>query len=205
MDNNALFKNNRQPKRGEGPFILELSDGCSGLSIPYRWLTRAITGNTSQIPFLPYCIEHDEAYWYGGSEQQRLDADLRLFHGVRSYPDSIIAKIAIFPIALLMLVVPRIVGSPKLPTPFRWMRREQYSPTLAYTVDNIEKDSTVATVNDAKFVMMILDDPDTEPSTIEESITEYQEWCDLSEILNMSATCREQEKITSENDQTLIT
>ena len=175
---------NKQPKRGEGPFILELSDGCSGLSIPYRWITKLIFGEEKKLSFLRYCTEHDEAYWYGGSAQQRKDADNKLFHGVRCQADSPLSHLCYFPLACIMWIVPRVVGSPRLPTPFRWMRRDYYSPDLNYTVDDVVKDSTVATVKDAEIVMLILDDPDTYPTTVEEAIVEYDELVELSEELD---------------------
>lgn len=58
------------------------------------------------------CIEHDLAYWKGGSWQQRLQADRRLQQCVASVGEPLIAKI--------MLAGVRIGGSPYFKTPFRW-------------------------------------------------------------------------------------
>ena len=58
------------------------------------------------------CIEHDLAYWKGGTYQQRLQADKRLEQCVESVGQPLIAKI--------MLAGVRIGGSPYLDTPFRW-------------------------------------------------------------------------------------
>jgi len=176
----------KQPKRGEGPFILELSDGCSALSIPYRWLTKKLTGIAKKLSFLDHCIEHDEAYWYGGSASQRRSADDRLFWGVwkAGKGKNIGWKCVYGVLACGMWVIPRIVGSPKLPTPFRWMRREKYSPVLAYTVEDVKKDSTVQTVSDADSVMKILESPNTFPQTVEEAVSEFKEFCDISEQMD---------------------
>ncbi len=58
------------------------------------------------------CVEHDLAYWKGGTYQQRLQADKRLQQCVASVGQPLIAKI--------MLAGVRIGGSPYLDTPFRW-------------------------------------------------------------------------------------
>lgn len=58
------------------------------------------------------CIEHDLAYWKGGTWRQRLEADKKLEQCVESVGQPLIAKI--------MLAGVRIGGSPYLNTPFRW-------------------------------------------------------------------------------------
>jgi hypothetical protein len=58
------------------------------------------------------CIEHDLAYWKGGTYQQRLQADRRLKQCVASVGHPLIGKI--------MLAGVRVGGSPYLDTPFRW-------------------------------------------------------------------------------------
>ena len=148
-----------QPKRGEGPFVLENSDGCSALSIPYRWITKNVFGKERKLSFLPYCIEHDEAYWYGGTWQQRREADNRLFWGIISCAKKAVwwAKPVYYTLSCLMWVVPRAIGSPRLPTPFRWMRREAYTKSLKYTVSPIVKNETVATQKDSEIVMNIVE------------------------------------------------
>jgi len=58
------------------------------------------------------CLSHDLAYWKGGTEIQKSDADLRLKQCVESVGEPEIAK--------LMLAGVNVGGSPFLKTPFRW-------------------------------------------------------------------------------------
>lgn len=162
-------------KRGEGPFILEDSDGCSALSIPYRWITKLIFGKEITLSFLEHCIEHDESYWYGGTAEQRATADFRLFQGVAKQGDgrNICIKGAYCALASVMWVIPRIVGSPWLPTPFRWSRGEEYTAGLQYSTELVIKDNTVISREDANRVMEILNDPSRIAATIKEAIVEY--------------------------------
>lgn len=163
-----------QPRRGEGPFILEDSDGCSALSGPYRCLTKIVYGEERKLPFLKYCIEHDESYWYGGNKQQRFDADIKLFRGVvRSAPN----KLVVIPYMALsgtMLLVVRVMGSPHIPSPFRWMYRDEYTPELTYTIERVEKNETVATYKDAEVVHTLMENPWTEAS-VAESVKTFKE------------------------------
>ena len=79
------------------------SDGCS--SFP--------NGTPqNQNLWLTCCVRHDFAYWKGGTEQQRLDADLAL--------EQCVAKAGEPTIASLMLQGVRAGGSPSLPTTYRW-------------------------------------------------------------------------------------
>jgi len=79
------------------------SDGCS-----------AFPNGTPQNQnlWLTCCIRHDFSYWKGGTEQQRLDADLAL--------EQCVAKAGEPTIASLMLQGVRAGGSPSLPTTYRW-------------------------------------------------------------------------------------
>ena len=56
---------------------LNHSDGCSGgMSAGYARLPKAVRdrfGNT--LPWCPCCVEHDRAYYYGGSREQKKAAD----------------------------------------------------------------------------------------------------------------------------------
>ncbi len=79
------------------------SDGCSSFpdgTIAQRNLWRDC------------CIEHDKAYWAGGTEQQRIIADQALKKCVIKVGEPEIAK--------LMLAGVRVGGNPYLPTSFRW-------------------------------------------------------------------------------------
>jgi hypothetical protein len=79
------------------------SDGCS--SFP--------NGTPqNQSLWLNCCVRHDIAYWQGGTEPQRLAADLALQQCVATAGEP--------KIAALMLQGVRVGGSPLFPTPYRW-------------------------------------------------------------------------------------
>jgi hypothetical protein len=79
------------------------TDGCSDFP----------NGTLSQNTlWLSCCIEHDYAYWQGGTRQERLAADKALRDCVAAVGEPAIAQ--------LMLAGVRVGGSPHLPTPFRW-------------------------------------------------------------------------------------
>ncbi len=79
------------------------SDGCS-----------AFPDGTSEQKklWLNCCIEHDVAYWKGGSYTERKGADEALKECVE--------KVGEPKVASLMLAGVRIGGTPYLPTSFRW-------------------------------------------------------------------------------------
>jgi len=79
------------------------SDGCS--AFPDGTLEQ-------QDLWLQCCVEHDRAYWQGGTYQQRIDADQRLHICVADVGKPLIAE--------LMLAGVRVGGSPYLPAKFRW-------------------------------------------------------------------------------------
>lgn len=62
--------------------------------------------------WLNCCVEHDVAYWLGGSYQQRVEADDAL--------ESCVAAIGEPEIAAIMLAGVRVGGSPYWPTRYRW-------------------------------------------------------------------------------------
>lgn len=62
--------------------------------------------------WLECCIEHDKAYWQGGSYQQRLAADEALQVCVEQVGEE--------EIALIMLAGVRAGGSPYFPMSYRW-------------------------------------------------------------------------------------
>lgn len=96
----------------DGEFNPENSDGCTIISKPYNWLTG------KQLPFRHCCIEHDRAYWYGGTKQQRRDADRTLQTCVASYGGFCV------PWSWVMWIAVRIFGSPRSPfVRYRWARR----------------------------------------------------------------------------------
>lgn len=117
--------NEKQRRIKIGPFIPENSDGCTVLSWPYNKLT----GRT--LPFRQCCVDHDESYWYGGTKQQRIDADLLLMNCVAGYGKNWLGKIGYWILSRAMYVVVRIGGSPKIGVPWRW----EFSST--YTVGKL--------------------------------------------------------------------
>jgi len=79
------------------------SDGCSSFpdgtrSHPNKWLSP--------------CIQHDFAYWQGGTWEQRVEADLELKRAVIEGGNPVVAR-------LIYLGV-RLGGSPWWPTSWRW-------------------------------------------------------------------------------------
>ncbi|MPZ36304.1 MAG: hypothetical protein GEV13_36050 [Rhodospirillales bacterium] len=83
------------------------SDGCSG-GMSVAW--RALTGLPP--PWEGCCVEHDRAYWRGGTYDERAAADRQLLICVaaRGHPYW----------ALAMYVAVRIGGASAWPTPWRW-------------------------------------------------------------------------------------
>ena len=79
------------------------SDGCSAFP----------DGTLEQNKlWLNCCVEHDKAYWKGGTYGQRRQADKAL--------EVCVAKVGEPEVAKLMLVGVRVGGTPYLPTTFRW-------------------------------------------------------------------------------------
>lgn len=79
------------------------SDGCS--SFPDGTLEQGEL-------WLQCCVEHDRAYWQGGTYANRLEADQELRACVEQVGEP--------EIAVLMLAGVRVGGSPLWPTSFRW-------------------------------------------------------------------------------------
>lgn len=78
------------------PDFIFTTDGCS------RWLDNS---------WVACCIAHDIAYWCGGSEQDRQEADQELMRCVNN-------KAPVF--GNIIYAGTRIGGAPWLPTPWRW-------------------------------------------------------------------------------------
>lgn len=79
------------------------SDGCSGFP----------DGTFKQGDlWLGCCTAHDYAYWKGGSEAEREQADFAL--------KACVASVGEEEIAVLMLVGVWVGGAPYIPSPFRW-------------------------------------------------------------------------------------
>lgn len=95
------------------------TDGCSG---GMTWAWQVLTGDDP--PWQGLCVEHDRAYWAGGTWEQRKAADLALCRAVVA---------AGHPVwALLMLLSVRVGGSPFLPLPWRWAYGYQWPRKWRY-------------------------------------------------------------------------
>ena len=92
------------------PFTKADSDGCELISPLYKKLT----GKT--FSFHNCCVEHDRAYYHGGSHLQRLVADRMLRDCVTSY-----GGIGYGLLANAMYFFARVFGSPKMSfLPWSW-------------------------------------------------------------------------------------
>lgn len=60
------------------------------------------------------CVQHDYAYWRGGSYRDRLLADLELAHCVGTLGPALV------PVGWLMFAGSQVGGASHWPTPFRW-------------------------------------------------------------------------------------
>jgi len=76
------------------------TDGCS------MW-----PNSTAGYSWEELCIEHDMAYWVGGTEQERLEADQKFRDGVN--------KISPF-VGNVMYSAVRLGGNKWVPAPWRW-------------------------------------------------------------------------------------
>ncbi|MCE4557189.1 hypothetical protein [Pelomonas cellulosilytica] len=80
------------------------TDGCS------LFPDRSLVANDD---WCDCCLAHDLAYWRGGTEAQRLDAD-------RELRACVVRKTGNHALAETMFVGVRAGGGPQLNTPFRW-------------------------------------------------------------------------------------
>lgn len=97
----ALLLSGCATTQGLRPFV---SDGCS--LFPDR-------APASKADWCGCCLVHDLAYWKGGTEEERLQADLQL-------RDCVLASTGDKALAETMLAGVRVGGAPQLQTPFRW-------------------------------------------------------------------------------------
>jgi hypothetical protein len=125
------------------------TDGCSmfpdgTLSDPTRW----------QL----CCLEHDFAYYIGGTRQQRADADAAL--------GACVEEVASATLGNLMWFGVRIGGTPALPTPWRWGFGWRYDPFDGYRDLPFEQLDAAAAGIDAYLASPV------EPATFEERAAE---------------------------------
>ncbi|MCF8533065.1 MAG: hypothetical protein K9G48_08685 [Reyranella sp.] len=83
------------------------TDGCSG---GMTWLWRRVFHRPP--PWNDLCVEHDRAYWKGGTAEMRRAADRELMAGVVSNGHPVWA--------FAMWLGVRIGGHPLLPMSWRW-------------------------------------------------------------------------------------
>ncbi len=100
----ALLQGCAAPRTGTTTIADFTTDGCS------LFPDRASAGGKD---WCRCCAEHDLAYWRGGTQQQRAQADEALRACVRERADSPA-------LATLMLLGVRAGGGPQWPTTFRW-------------------------------------------------------------------------------------
>ncbi|GAA5173251.1 hypothetical protein GCM10025771_00300 [Niveibacterium umoris] len=74
------------------------------------------------------CVRHDVAYWIGGTESDRLDADRAL--------EQCVAAVGEPAIATLMLAGVRVGGGPYFPTSYRW----GYGWSYPFTYHALDRD-----------------------------------------------------------------
>ena len=84
--------------------------------------------------WLQCCIQHDMAYWQGGTREQRLAADLAL--------EQCVTKVGEPKIATTMLAGVRAGGTPYLPSSFKW--GYGWSITRGYQALTTEEQQQVA-------------------------------------------------------------
>lgn len=105
------------------------SDGCS--SFPdgtYK----------EQTLWLSCCIDHDRAYWKGGTYDEREEADKALSSCIKNVGEPDIAN--------LMLAGVRVGGTPFLPTSFRWAYGWPYLNLRGYKALNAADLQEVAAI-----------------------------------------------------------
>ncbi|MFK8012815.1 MAG: hypothetical protein AB8B80_12300 [Marinicellaceae bacterium] len=96
------------------------SDGCSGgMSAIYKQLEFLHQSYGKNLAWRNCCEIHDEAYYYGGSKEEKLIADEKLSICVsKVVGNQFIGK--------AMQVAVEIGGGPHLPTPYRWGYGEDF-------------------------------------------------------------------------------
>ena len=105
------------------------SDGCSGgMSLFYTSLPQAIRERLSgdELPWRECCEVHDRAYYYGGSRDEKKDADEALKQCVALMLDQDISGIML---GSAMEIAVEIGGAPYFTTSYRWGYGEDFRGT----------------------------------------------------------------------------
>ncbi len=96
------------------------SDGCSGgMSAIYGKLTFLHKKHGNTLNWRQCCIVHDEAYYYGGTQREKKQADANLNNCVTQ----VVGKRYL---GKAMQIAVEIGGDPNLPTPYRWGYGEDF-------------------------------------------------------------------------------
>ena len=101
------------------------SDGCSGgMSATYASLPSWIHARFGEaLPWRHCCVEHDRAYYYGGSRELKIAADERL-------KECVAEKMGEDSVGLLLSSAMRLAvhigGQPYFATPYRWGYGEDF-------------------------------------------------------------------------------
>ena len=96
------------------------SDGCSGgMSALYTELTFLHKKHGKELQWRSCCEEHDKAYYYGGSKEDKKLADLTLKYCVNKVIGHKFLGNA-------MQIAVRVGGGPYLPTSYRWGYGEDF-------------------------------------------------------------------------------
>lgn len=100
------------------------TDGCSLISPLWKLLHKFKLVNFEKLPFHSYCVEHDKAYWKGGTAKERFYYDCLLMAKVAKGGRPIVA--------FIMYLAVRIGGVPWLPFPWRWGFGYGYKEKMFY-------------------------------------------------------------------------
>ena len=96
------------------------SDGCSGgMSAMYAKMTFLHKNHNNKLRWHECCVIHDKAYYYGGTKQEKKQADKALSQCVsKVVGNKFLGK--------AMQLAVKIGGSPYLPTSYRWGYGEDF-------------------------------------------------------------------------------
>ena len=104
------------------------SDGCSGgMSASYAQLPEWVHQKFGEVlPWRQCCVEHDRAYYYGGTRDQKIAADKKLKQCVIESLDEDLGAMLL---GSAMRISVHIGGQPYFATPYRWGYGEDFRGT----------------------------------------------------------------------------
>ncbi|MEA3274237.1 MAG: hypothetical protein U9Q81_02860 [Pseudomonadota bacterium] len=114
------------------------SDGCSGgMSAAYAMLPDWVHGQFGEtLPWRHCCVEHDRAYYYGGTRGQKRAADEALKSCVASAVGEDVAALLL---SEAMRIAVTIGGQPFFSTPYRWGYGEDFRGTEGLPAEREDK------------------------------------------------------------------